>query len=63
MGRDYWIGLKISDDNETDIAERIVFEVFGYAHFPLTLPQAIVFWEPERGESLRPFIDSHWPLL
>ena len=59
MGRDYWIGLKISD-NETNIAEKIVFE---YVHFSRTLPQAIVFWEPERGESPRPFIDSHWPLL
>ena len=35
MGRDYWIGLKISD-NETNIAEKIVLE---YVHFPRTLPQ------------------------
>ena len=61
---DYWIVLKLSGNersgNETNIAEKIVFE---YVHFPRTLPQAIVFWEPERGESPRPFIDSHWRLL
>jgi len=59
MGRDYWIVLKISG-TESNIAEKIVFE---YIHLPRTLPQAIVFWEPERGESPRPFIESHWPLL
>src|SRR6266404_283406 len=59
---DYWIVLKLSGNersgNETNIAEKIVLE---YAHFPHTLPQAVVLLEPERGEPPRPFIDSHCP--
>ena len=58
---DYWIVLKLSGNersgNETNIAEKIVFE---YAHFPHTLPQAVVLPERERSESPRPFIGSHW---
>ncbi len=51
---DYWIVLKLSGNersgNETNIAEKIVLE---YAHFPHTLPQAVVLLEPERGEPPR----------
>ncbi len=61
---DYWIVLKLSGNersgNETNIAEKIVLE---YAHFPHTLPQAVVLLEPERSEPPRPFIDSHCPPL
>src|SRR5450759_1416829 len=39
-------------------SRKIVFE---YAHFPHTLPQAVVLLQPERGEPPRPFIDSHLP--
>ncbi len=53
---DYWIVLRLSG-NDTNIAEKIVFE---YAHFAHTLPQAVVLPERERSESPRPFIGSHW---
>ena len=59
---DYWIVLKLSGNersgNETNMAEKIVLE---YAHFPHTLPQAVVLLQPERGVPPRPFIDSHLP--
>jgi hypothetical protein len=55
---DYWIVRNERSGNETNIAEKIVLE---YAHFPHTLPQAVVLLEPERG--LRPFINSHCPPL
>ena len=61
---DYWIVLKLSGNersgNETNIAEKTVLE---YAHFPHTLPQAVVLLEPQRGEPPRRFIDSHCPPL
>jgi hypothetical protein len=47
---DYWIVLKLSG-NETNIAEKIVLE---YAHFPHTLPQAVVLLEPEGAKHLAP---------
>ena len=56
----YWVVLKYPAMNDPamrlNIAEKIILE---YAHFPHSLPQAVVLPEPERGEPSRPFIDSH----
>lgn len=56
VGRyDYWIVLKLSGNersgNETNIAEKIVLE---YAHFPQTLPQAVVFAGTGKGRTTSP---------
>ena len=47
---DYWMVFKLSG-HETNIAEKIVLD---YAHFPNTLPQAVVVLKTERASHLAP---------
>jgi hypothetical protein len=66
--REYELAARHKSVRETNIAcDRDAFGIdrlkVGRGEIEYREFRSIVFWELERGESSRPFIDSHWPLL